>query len=45
MIIEYPCPYCEKCALSPRGVRKHVKKYHPEKLEVFDLTFLPVQKS
>jgi hypothetical protein len=29
------CPYCERQAASPGGVRFHVKLDHPEKLEDF----------
>jgi len=31
----FQCPYCERQAASPGGVRFHVKLDHPEKLEDF----------
>jgi len=32
----YRCPYCERQAASPGGVRFHVKLEHPEKLDEFN---------
>ena len=31
----FQCPYCERQAASPGGVRFHVKLDHPEKLDDF----------
>ena len=31
----YRCPYCDRQAASPGGVRFHVKLEHPEKLDEF----------
>ncbi len=31
----YECPYCDRKAASPGGVRFHIKLAHPDKLEEF----------
>jgi hypothetical protein len=37
----YRCPYCERQAASPGGVRFHVKLEHPEKIEEFNKIHYP----
>ena len=32
----YNCPYCDREAASPGGVRFHVKLEHPSKLDEFN---------
>lgn len=32
----YHCPYCERQAASPGGVRFHIKLEHPDKLDEFN---------
>jgi len=32
----FQCPYCERQAASPGGVRFHIKLEHPDKLEEFN---------
>ena len=32
----FQCPYCERQAASPGGVRFHVKLEHPDKLQEFN---------
>jgi hypothetical protein len=32
----YQCPYCDRQAASPGGVRFHVKLEHPDKLDEFN---------
>lgn len=41
MITEYICPYCGDASLSLKGLKRHVYKKHPEKIDVFERKFLP----
>jgi hypothetical protein len=40
-IERYPCPYCDRQAASPGGVRFHVKLEHPDMLQEFNETHYP----
>ncbi|MGD2200314.1 MAG: hypothetical protein PVJ38_01620 [Candidatus Bathyarchaeota archaeon] len=33
---KYQCPYCDRKAASPGGVRFHIKLEHPDNLEEFN---------
>ncbi|HUS77377.1 MAG TPA: hypothetical protein VM050_01755 [Patescibacteria group bacterium] len=37
----FKCPYCDRQAASPGGVRFHVKLEHPEKLDEFNEIYYP----
>lgn len=37
----FHCPYCERQAASPGGVRFHVKLEHPDKLDEFNQNHYP----
>ncbi|UCD43976.1 MAG: hypothetical protein JSV27_07430 [Candidatus Bathyarchaeota archaeon] len=37
----FQCPYCERQAASPGGVRFHVKLEHPNKIDEFNQNHYP----
>jgi len=39
--IKYKCPYCDRTAMSPGGVRFHVASEHPEKVQEFQKDYYP----
>ncbi len=42
--IEYKCPYCERTAMSPGGVRFHVGSEHTDKVEEFKAEHYPAME-
>ncbi len=43
-IKKYKCPYCEREALSPGGVRFHVRSEHPDKAGEFQTDHYPAME-